>query len=312
MRRRLSSIGLAVLLLAATASLATEASAFAIFRGFGATPADTLGFAARWTGTTGLDDGLQVGIDRSLASDLALAGEDPGAVEAAILAGFAPWAAANDAIAFEVEFDVARRSHHEIWLEARPGTDPVFGGFSLFGLADVRTRTALRTLTNGDTLRGFEIYLGFVYFNVDNLLVLGALGEELRRVALTRLALHEIGHVLGLGHPNDNGTFLPGANYDTDTDPTNPMIVDPADPYGAIIESPNRDNQAIMSNAPCGTPPVLCDAAFFTALRPDDLGGLQALYPAPEPGALVAWGLLLVGGWTRLRARGAQAGQTTD
>jgi len=89
--------------------------------------------------------------------------------------------------------------------------------------------------------------------------------------------------------------------------------MDPDDPFSQIIVSPHPDNQTIMSNAPCGTPPVLCDAAFLTSLQPDDLGGLRVLYLIPEPGigALVAFAASALVA-RRKQTRRGQAGHTTD
>ena len=41
-------------------------------------------------------------------------------------------------------------------------------------------------------------------------------------------------------------------------------------------------------------PVAICDAIFFDAIRPDDSGGRDFLYPIPEPGTsvLLAAGLL--------------------
>jgi hypothetical protein len=99
---------------------------------------------------------------------------------------------------------------------------------------------------------------------------------------------------LGLGHPNGNNPEGVETNYDTDFNPLNAMVIDPADPFGDLIVSGNRDDLAIMSNAQCGYPLVApCPAFFFTSLRNDDLGGRDALYPIPEPTAafLLALGL---------------------
>ena len=51
-------------------SLASESGAFGIIRGFGATPQEVRQNAARWTGATGLDDGLQVGVHAGLGAAL--------------------------------------------------------------------------------------------------------------------------------------------------------------------------------------------------------------------------------------------------
>jgi hypothetical protein len=67
------------------------------------------------------------------------------------------------------------------------------------------------------------------------------------------------------------------------------MVIDPLDPFGDLIVSLNSDDEAIMSNRACGGT-TFCSSLVFTSLRPDDVGGRDALYPIPEPaaGALAA------------------------
>jgi hypothetical protein len=84
--------------------------------------------------------------------------------------------------------------------------------------------------------------------------------------------MHEIGHGLGLGHPNTFDTF--NANYDTDGDPLNTMIIDPLNPFAALMFSEPRNAMAIMSNDRSMVGAFL----FFQELTNDDRGGRDALY----------------------------------
>jgi len=53
-------------------------------------------------------------------------------------------------------------------------------------------------------------------------------------------------------------------------------LIDPADPLADLIRSPNIDTSAVMARFPTSG-----NALFNTALRNDDRGGRDALYPAP-------------------------------
>lgn len=293
-----------IVLLGLACGHSAPAQAFAIFRGFGATPAETLQMAARWSSTTGLADGIQVAVQPGLAAALAAPGEDPALVERAVLTGLNAWEQGSPVLDIDVLLET--RGYFEVNLYARPNSDPVFANNSFFGFADPRSRLdTSRPLTNGQSFRGFVIYHADVYLNIDNLMSLVPLGPELRRDVITRVTMHEFGHALGLGHPNANNPFGAQTNYDTDRKPRNVMVIDPQDPFADIQASPRTNDQAIMSNGPCGIPPTLCDAASYTALRRDDRGGRDVLYPAPEPSTALLVGL----GCLALAAAGSRPGR---
>jgi len=81
--------------------------------------------------------------------------------------------------------------------------------------------------------------------------------------------LHEIGHTLGLAHPNE----FRNSNYDSDDDPTNPIPIDCEDPTKGLKLSPNFDPKAVMTGA------WLVPGWLKNELQNDDIGGRNFLYP---------------------------------
>jgi hypothetical protein len=187
----------------------------------------------------------------------------------------------------------------DIDVFAVPGSHPLLIGTGFFGIADLSTESVpSRLLTNGQSFAGFNITGADVYLNIDAVLPLKTGIIAIDSAAIQRLLMHEIGHTLGLGHPNNNNPFTVAANLDTDNDPLNPMVFDPVDPFADLMVSAFPHNEAVMSNRPCGEPPVLPCAALLLPPQNDDLAGLKALYPTapsiPAVPALSHFGLLLL------------------
>ena len=236
------------------------------------------------TGGAGLHDGVQVAIEPTMVEKLLQAStgtvlpEDVTALRRSIRAAFAGWE--NPVLAFTIVFDgpTARGTTdgQEIDVFSVPGTDPAFtttgalAGVTFF----VSHVTPDRALTNGTVLAGRAFSRSDIFLNETSIAAFSGLfpTREEKLAALQRLLMHEIGHAIGLGHPNQ----FPGSNLDTNTDPFDPMPIDPADPLGDLILSSNVDPDVIMSNLP-GTLP---GALVFTTLRNDDRGGRDVLYPA--------------------------------
>ena len=83
------------------------------------------------------------------------------------------------------------------------------------------------------------------------------------------LLLHEIGHSLGLDHPDE----FPDRNFESDQDPTNPIAINCQSPAQGLTSSPNITPQAVMTSGRGLPQPVRLE------LTQDDLGGRNFLYP---------------------------------
>jgi hypothetical protein len=283
---------LAVAGLAGGCIAASPAAGFAIYG-----PTEDIAEAARWTSSSGLADGIRVGVEDSFLAAWSPTTADAAVVQSWVQNAFDAWE--NPALQFDVHFGDLDGA--EIVLQALPGEDPL-GGY--FGIANVSFGyDANRELTNGQMVPGWTIDLAYVDIASDRVqFTPGFLttGIRFQGRLITRLLMHEIGHTLGLGHPNFELAF----NYDTDFDPTNAMVIDPAAPFADLVFSDNRFMGAIMANSPCGEGNPICAALVQTTLTFDDAGGRDALYPVlvPEP-ALGALLLIALAGVSRGRAR---------
>ena len=153
-------------------------------------------------------------------------------------------------------------------------TDPDFASSgAAFGVTYMLwSFLANRTLTNGAVLAGETIYGADILIATDRLAAFapGFTREQQLRL-FQRLLMHELGHAIGLHHPHDGPTI----NFDSDTNPDNAILVDPADPLAGMALSLNLDTLAVMNQIPSDL-----NALFYVSPRNDDRGGRDVLYPA--------------------------------
>jgi hypothetical protein len=253
----------------------------------------TLREAPRWDARTPtptmpgtLLDGLDVHVEAGFGDALAAAAGNalPASdYEQAVIDAFGAWETPE--VAFDITLDATLGS--EVNVFAVDSSHSFFVGNQFSGVADVWSAFRDdRVLTNGLVEPGWAIHSADIYIAADRVhtalefwKLTGILTEADRLARFQNLMIHEIGHAMGLGHPDE----FPQYNFDSDLDPKTPVPVDPLAPWSGLMVSPNVDPDAIMAAGLDTTASVLTADVLF----PDDRAGRDVLYPSlPEPGPL--------------------------
>jgi len=127
-------------------------------------------------------------------------------------------------------------------------------------------------LTNGQIAPGpiGRITGTDVHFNTANCYYIDVQREQDKCVHFPSLVLHEISHILGIGHPEERI----GLNLDTDDEPGNEVEIDCRAPLSGLKASPRYDGASVAHGYDVHRP-----GRWRRGLSWDDVAARDALYP---------------------------------
>lgn len=258
------------------------------------TAEDNLARAPRWplsvgsmleSGERGLGGGLEYALDDSLCGLTFIDHADCGMVTQAVRDALAEWGSGHPAINFHDITGRLQPQFPRVPSDARiVGAEIDFFGstprqFRIFSNRAVNGYTVFYdveqpslVLTNGKIASGPISYISSadVHFNASSCYYIDPQYARETCVHFPSLVLHEISHVLGIGHPEDRIAF----NLDSDDQPGNEIPIDCQAPTSGLHAVPAYDGAAVAHGHDVHRP-----GRWQRGLTWDDVAARDALYP---------------------------------